>query len=232
MINYGDNVDANPQEAAPEPRGLLKENIAARLREEILAGRIMPRQKIIEGQWARQYGVAQVSIREALNILAVEGFVTKGHGRSARVVKLGDADIIHIYEVRGVLEGLAARIITKRRLPLDDLESAFAALREAVQSNDLRQVIGCVQHFHLLLLEKPGNLFLREHGRRLIIPLYAFTLIRALAKGVDTSAWARQLSQHRLIIDVIQLGNPSLAEQTLIHVTNSFMEAALTVWAH
>jgi DNA-binding GntR family transcriptional regulator len=232
MINYGDNVDANPQEAAPEQRGLLKENIAARLREEILAGRIMPRQKIIEGQWARQYGVAQVSIREALNILAVEGFVTKGHGRSARVVKLGDADIIHIYEVRGVLEGLAARIITKRRLPLDDLEGAFVALREAVQNNDLRQVIGCVQHFHLLLLEKPGNPFLQEHGRRLIIPLYAFTLIRALAKGVDTSAWARQLSQHRLIIDVIQLGNPSLAEQTLIHVTNSFLEAALTVWAH
>jgi DNA-binding GntR family transcriptional regulator len=232
MINYGDNVDVNPQEAAPEPRGLLKENIAARLREEILAGRIMPRQKIIEGQWARQYGVAQVSIREALNILAVEGFVTKGHGRSARVVKLGDADIIHIYEVRGVLEGLAARIIAKRRLPLDDLESAFAALREAVQNNDLRQVIGCVQHFHLLLLEKPGNPFLQEHGRRLIIPLYAFTLIRALAKGVDTSAWARQLSQHRLIIDVIQLGNPALAEQTLIHVTNSFLEAALTVWAH
>jgi DNA-binding GntR family transcriptional regulator len=232
MINYGDNVDANPQEAAPEQRGLLKENIAARLREEILAGRIMPRQKIIEGQWARQYGVAQVSIREALNILAVEGFVTKGHGRSARVVKLGDADIIHIYEVRGVLEGLAARIITKRRLPLDDLESSFAALREAVQNNDLRQVIGCVQHFHLLLLEKPGNPFLQEHGRRLVIPLYAFTLIRALAKGVDTSAWARQLPQHRLIIDVIQLGNPSLAEQTLIHVTNSFLEAALTVWAH
>jgi DNA-binding GntR family transcriptional regulator len=232
MINYGDTVDANPQEAAPEPRGLLKENIAARLREEILAGRIAPGQKIIEGQWARQYGVAQVSIREALNILTVEGFVTKGHGRSARVVKLGDADIIHIYEVRGVLEGLAARIIAKRRQPLDDLESAFAALRDAVQSNDLRKVIGCVQHFHLLLLEKPGNPFLQEQGRRLVIPLYAFTLIRALAKGVDTSAWARQLSQHRLIIDVVQLGNPALAEQTLIHVTNSFLEAALTVWAH
>ena len=225
-------MDANPQEAAPEPRGLLKENIAARLREEILAGRITPRQKIIEGQWARQYGVAQVSIREALNILTAEGFVTKGHGRSARVVKLGDADIIHIYEVRGVLEGLAARIITKRRLPLDDLESAFAALREAVQSNDLRKVIGCVQHFHLLLLEKPGNPYLQEQGRRLVVPLYAFTLIRALAKGVDTSAWARQLSHHRLIIDVIQLGNPALAEQTLIHVTHSFLEAALTVWAH
>ena len=57
----------NVQEDAHEPRGLLKENIAVRLREEILAGRIAPGEKIVESRWARQYGVAQVSIREALN---------------------------------------------------------------------------------------------------------------------------------------------------------------------
>jgi DNA-binding GntR family transcriptional regulator len=232
VIDYVDNVDANPQETALEPRGLLKETIAARLREEILAGRIAPGQKIIEGRWARQYGVAQVSIREALNILTVDGFVTKGHGRSARVVNLNDADIAHIYGVRGVLEGLAARIITQRKLPVDDLETAFAALQTEVQKNDLRAVIGCVQRFHLLLFEKPGNPFLQEYGRRLVIPLYAFTLIRALAKNLTATPWDQQLSKHRLIIDVIKLGDPSLAEQTLIHVTNSFLEAALTVWAH
>jgi DNA-binding FadR family transcriptional regulator len=49
----------------------------------------VPGEKIVEGAWARQYGVAQLSIREALNILMAEGFVTKGHGRSARVLKSG-----------------------------------------------------------------------------------------------------------------------------------------------
>ena len=226
------DVYANHQEDAVEPRGLLKENIAARLREQILAGRLAPGEKIIEGRWARQYGAAQVSIREALNILTSEGFVTKGHGRSARVLKLGDPEIIHIYEVRGALEGLAARIIAERRLPLDDLEAALKGIQEAVQRDSLRQVVESVQHFHIRLLEKPGNLFLQENGRRLVIPLYAFTLMRALAKNLDTSPWAVQLPKHRLIIDVIRLGNPLLAEQTLIHVTNSFLESALTVWAH
>lgn len=232
MLHYRNHVYANPQEDALEPRGLLKENIAVRLREEILAGRLVPGEKIIEGRWARQYGVAQVSIREALNILATEGFVTKGHGRSARVLKLGDPEIIHIYEVRGALEGLAARIIAERRMPVDDLEAAFKGIREAVEKHDLRKVVESVQHFHVRLLEKPGNPFLQENGRRLVIPLYAFTLMRALAKNLDTTPWALQLPKHRLIIDVIQLGNPYLAEQTLIHVTNSFLEAALTVWAH
>jgi DNA-binding GntR family transcriptional regulator len=98
--------------------------------------------------------------------------------------------------------------------------------------NDLRKVVESVQHFHIRLLEKPGNAVLEEHGRRLVIPLFAFTLMRALAKNLDTTAWAQQLPLHRLIIDVIRLGDPYVAERTLIHVTNSFLEAALSVWAH
>ena len=222
----------NSQGDAGQPRGLLKENIAVRLREEILAGRITPGEKIVESRWARQYGVAQVSIREALNILTTDGFVTKGHGRSARVLELADLDIIHIYQVRGALEGLAARIVAQRRLPLEDLEAALQGIEEAVQMGDVRKVVESVQRFHICLLEKPGNSFLEEYGRRLVIPLYAFSLMRALAKNLDTSPWAKQLPLHHLIIGVIPLGDPHVAEQTLIHATNSFLEAPLIVLAH
>lgn len=218
-------------ENAVAARGLLKESVAQRLREEILAARISPGEKIVEGKWAREYGVAQISVREALNILAAQGFVTKGHGRSARVLKLERADVIHIYQVRGVLEGLAARLITEEKLPVNDLESAFQDIHRSVGSGDLRQVIESVQRFHMLMLEKPRNSVLREHGRRLLVPLYAFTLMKALVKKLDVGPWERQLRLHRLIIDVLQQGNPHLAEQFLIHVTNLFLHAALEVWA-
>src|SRR5438270_11106256 len=172
-------------------RGLLKENVAQRVREEILAAGIAPGKKIVEGKWAREYGVAQISVREALNILAVQGFVTKGHGRSARVLKLEKADIIHIYQVRGVLEGLAARLITEDKLPVDDMEVALNDIRHSVNTGDLRQCIESVQRFHMLLFEKPRNSVLREHGRRLLVPLYAFTLMRALVNKLDTGPWER-----------------------------------------
>ena len=74
--------------------------------------------------------------------------------------------------------------------------------------------------------------WLEEYGRRLVVPLYAFILMRALAKKIDTSPWARQLPLHRLIIDVIRLGDLHVAEQTLIHVTNSFLEAPPILLAH
>ena len=212
--------------------GLLKESLAARLREEILAGNIAPGEKIIEGRWARRLGVAQVSVREALNILITEGFVTKGHGRSARVLKLSDSDIIHIYQFRGALEGLAARLTVERRLPIHDLEAALEGLREAVQTNDVRRVIERVQGFHVCLLDKPGNPFLRENGRRVVVPLYAFTLMRALAKNLDAGPWVVQLPNHQRILDAIRMGNPQLAEQVVIHVVGLFQKSALEVWAH
>jgi DNA-binding GntR family transcriptional regulator len=225
-------VHTELQQDVPVPRGLLKENVAQRLREEILSAKIAPGQKIVEGRWARQYGVAQISIREALNILAAQGFVTKGHGRSARVLKLEDSDIIQIYQVRGVLEGLAARIIAQRKLPVDDLKAAFNAIQDAVKTGGLSEVIESVQRFHMLLFEKSGNAVLLEHARRLLVPLYAFTQMRASAKKLNTTPWEKQLSLHQLIVDVLQQGNPYLAEQTLIHVTNLFLESALAVWAH
>jgi len=216
----------------PEPRGLLKENLATQLRQEILLGKIAPGEKIIEARWARKYGVAQISIREAINILTTEGFVTKGHGRSARVLKLREADIIHIYQVRGVLEGLAARLVAERKLPLGDLESAMADMQSAIEANNVQKVVDHVQQFHMGLLEKPENPFLFEYGRRLVVPLYAFTRMRALAKNLDTQPWVPQLPHHKLILDTIRMGNPNLAEQIVIHVTNLFLKSALEVWAH
>ncbi len=225
-------MENNAPEVNPESRGLLKENLAVQLREAILAGRLLPGEKIIEGRWARQFGVAQVSIREALNILITDGFVTKGHGRSARVLKLGDPEIIQIYQLRGALEGLAARLVVEQKLPLDDLEAALAEMQHAVQQNDLRKVVDRVQQFHLCLLEKAGNPFLSDSGRRVIIPLYAFTRIRALAKNLDASPWEPQLHNHRRIVDAMRMGHPRLAEQVVVHVINLFLESALQVWAH
>jgi DNA-binding GntR family transcriptional regulator len=134
--------------------------------------------------------------------------------------------------MRGVLEGLAARITVEQKLPIAELEATMLEFRRAVEANDVRAVIDRVQRFHVCLLEKPGNPFLRESGLRLIVPLYAFTLMRALAKNLDAGPWALQIANHQRIVDAIRMGNPQLAEQVVIHVTNLFMERALEEWAH
>ena len=228
----GDELREAGRNGNRESQALLKQSLATQLRDEILQGRIVPGQKIIERRWAHHFGVAQLSIREALNILATEGFVTKWHGRSARVLSLTENDIIHIYEIRGALEGLAARMIAERKLPLQDVESAMSAIQVAVASNDPLKVVDSVQRFHLCILEKPANPLLLETGKRLIVPLFAFTRMRVQAKNLDASPWVPEVSNHQRIVDALRMGEPHLAEQTVVHITSLFLKAALAVWAH
>jgi len=110
--------------------------------------------------------------------LARKDFVTKRHGRSARVLNLTESDIIHIYQIRGAPEGLAARIIAECKLPSQDIESAMRAIPVAVASNDALKVRDSVQRFHLCILEKTGNPLLLDTGKRLIVPLLGFTRMR------------------------------------------------------
>ena len=108
----------------PSTERLLKQNIADLLRSEIMNGALRPGERIVEGTWAAKFGVAQASIREAINILAQEGFVTKQSGRSARVVNLSHQDVIQLYQLRGALEGLAASLAASLQPDLSPLQFA------------------------------------------------------------------------------------------------------------
>jgi len=211
---------------------LIKQNLAWQLREEILTGRIPPDGRIVEGTWARRFGVAQTSIREALNILAAEGFVQKGHGRSARVVSLSQQDIVQMYQVRAVLEGAAAGLIAEQKMPVEDLERILAEMNESTKSNDLRIIVDCVLRFNLTLCEKSGNAYLIEYARRILIPLFAFTLMRALRNNLTAEPWVKHLPSYRQIVEALQTGDPFFAEQVVVRAVHRFLKVALDVWAH
>lgn len=216
---------------SPTPANLLlKETVAATLREKIVGGLIEPGQTIVEGKWATQLGVAQGSVREALNILASEGFVQKIPGRRARVTKLTRDDIQQISRVRSFLEGLAARLVVEKRADLSSIEAAYEDLRRAVASDNVQDVIQTDLRFHLSICEQSGNRFLLEHLRRLIVPLFAFVHIRVYTNQRGSQPWRATLDLHTRILDVLRLGDPFAAEQFVIRATNAFAAAGYDDW--
>src|ERR1700677_4776797 len=120
---------------------LLKQNLADLMRTESMNGTLRPGGRIVEGTWGRKLGVAQASIREAINILAHEGFVTKASGRSARVVNLSEQDVLQLFEVRGALEGLAARLAATRDADTAGLEHALQRMRRASHSGSSDEIL-------------------------------------------------------------------------------------------
>ena len=210
--------------------GLVKDNLAEKLRQEILCGGLKPGERIVEGKWASKFGVAQASIREAINILAQAGFVTKAPGRSARVIHLSEEDVAYIYHLRGAIEGLAARLAAQSNQSLNVLQATMDIMRESAVSGDREGLIDCDLLFHLELCKLSQNPYLIEHARRLLLPLFAFVRMRVSASGQSSAVWDKDLEAHQQIIDLIRMREGEVAEQFVKRAMERFAKTAYDNW--
>lgn len=209
---------------------LVKHTLAERLRAEIVSGALKPGVRIVEGTWGRKFGVAQGSIREAINILAQEGFVAKASGRSARVVSLSEDDVRRQYELRGALEGLAGRLAAEHKADTAALQKAIDSMRHSAKRNRAPELLDADLAFHLELCRLSGNEYLLEHARRILLPFFAFVRIRVVASGQGTSPWDRELEAHQRILDLVREGEGRVVEQYIQQVMARFAVTAYEKW--
>jgi DNA-binding GntR family transcriptional regulator len=166
---------------------------------------------VVEGHWAVNLGEAQASIRDALNILASEGFIEKEGGRSARVTTLTFDDVVQLDDVRAVLEGTAARLVAEKRPDLLDLDQAVADMGAAVECGNLLAYYKRDLEFHLLIARKSGNRFLVQQIRWLLAPLFAF-YVMGLHEKNEPQSWGYSLEGHRKIVQVLRTASPAEAQ--------------------
>ncbi len=211
---------------------LRKSYVADALRESILQGDVLPGQKVVEGRWASRLGVAQASVREAINTLIAEGYLSKQHGRSARVVNLTTADLQEIYQIRGVLEGLAARLIVARRVDLAPLEQCVEEIREASQDpDDIDRISAANLRFHLTLCELSGNRALVAQIRPVLCPLIAFARIRLHIHRQADSTWKPALVKDMEgLVEALRTPDEYGAQQRITQSVENMYSFILRVW--
>lgn len=121
---------------------------------------IRPETRINEGELAKTLGVSRTPLREALNRLVAEGFLTfrSGHGFSCR--SLSPELIMHWYEARSAIEMEGARLSLQRASDADmaavfaDFEASEA---EYLNSDDPIRLLELDEAFHSALLGLAGN---------------------------------------------------------------------------
>ncbi len=219
-----------PAHSALTGSRFVKNDLADRLRTEIINGSLPRGVRIVEGKWAQKFGVAQGSIREAINILALEGFVNKESGRSARVVHLTEKDVAQLYELRGALEGLAARLAVQMRPDLSKIQAAVDSMRRAANEGNCETLLQHDLQFHLELCALSGNPFIVEQSRRLLVPFFAFVRMRVAASGQTTSPWDKDLEAHQRIIDLVRDAEGEVAEQYVKKAMTRFAKTAYDNW--
>src|ERR1043166_9552269 len=85
-----------------------------RIREMILQGKLSDGKRFAEARLAEWLGMSRTPVRQALPVLAQEGLLVEHESRGYVVKEISTADILDAIDLRGVMEGLAARRLAER----------------------------------------------------------------------------------------------------------------------
>jgi GntR family transcriptional regulator of vanillate catabolism len=135
--------------------------VAAQLRSLILDGTLPPGHALLQIELAQRLGVSRTPLREAFRVLEHEGFVRATNGNNTlEVVNLSQDEMFELYQVREMIDGLAARLLAERGLPVDvevQLMGILERMHSAEGPYDAARRAGLHADFHTLIVEQSGN---------------------------------------------------------------------------
>jgi GntR family transcriptional regulator of vanillate catabolism len=158
------------QVAATVPTVTLAQTVTDRLRAALLEGRFEPDEKLHEESLSAMLQVSRTPLRSALHSLSTEGLLEYVPNRGYSVRGVDRARLTSVFEVRGVLEGLAARLAAERGMN----EAQQAECRDALARGDRvmakgrlmpadRVVFSAVNaRIHAAILEAADNRMLQD----------------------------------------------------------------------
>ncbi|GAA3557670.1 GntR family transcriptional regulator [Streptomyces osmaniensis] len=200
-----------------EPLGAIRERVLATLRQDIIAGRLLPGDRLVERELADRFGVSRVPVREAIRALVAEGFVHFETPRRTVVRRLSPADVKELFELREALEVYAAGLAASRATPEDlaDLRELLRAAASATEAGDAEKITDVNTRFHNRILAMAGNSLLTSvmepvDGR-----------LRWLTR--QNEEWPQLLTEHQDLYEAIASGDPDRARShTLTHVQANY----------
>ncbi len=179
-----------------------------RLRDAILRGNFKPGQKLDQDEIADVLKVSRSPIREALRTLAGEGLVEVIPHRGAVVAEISLAELEEILTLRGVLEGMAARLAV-RQLDDERIKTMQVILKELKRATDLDEWLELNHKFHRTIYQaanRPRLLSLIDNLRNTVTPY-----IRQFI--ASTEHMKEAADSHQLIFDACVKRDPKRVEQ-------------------
>ena len=138
------------------------EQLLEQLRRDILKGTLKPRERLLEESIARKYGVSRSPIREAFRILESEGLLSIIPRKGVYVADIKEEDINAIYEIKPVLEALAAKLACRNMTDkdLDYLSEVTDNMGAAAEKKDFHLYFEFNRKFHEAIHEFTKNEYL------------------------------------------------------------------------
>ncbi|WP_405672447.1 GntR family transcriptional regulator [Streptomyces sp. NBC_01530] len=200
-----------------EPLGAVRERVLAGLRQEIIAGTLLPGDRLVERELAEHFGVSRVPVREAIRALVAEGFVRFETPRRTVVRRLTPTDVRELFELREALEVYAAGLAASHATPEDlaEAEELLGRAAAATEAGDAEMITDINSRLHDRIMAMAGNSLLTEALEPVAGRLRWMTR--------RNEEWPQLLLEHRELYEAIASGDPDRARaHALAHVRTNY----------
>jgi DNA-binding GntR family transcriptional regulator len=197
----------------PEIVANLGDSAFRQLREEIVTGRLLPNERLVELDVSERLGIGRTAVRTALVRLEAEGLVTRERHRGAKVRLVDEREAIEILEARAVLEGLGVRHAAARaaREDVDALDAILARMRARLDAGDLLGASDENAVLHGRLLAMSGHATVERLIATLNSQIVRFQYRTIMVPGRPQQSFA----EHAAIVEAVAQGDPPKAEAAM-----------------
>lgn len=207
-----------------------------RIREMILRGELGAGERVAEAPLAELLGMSRTPVRQALPVLAQEGLLTQHETRGYVVRGFSSADILDAIDLRGLLEGLAARRVAEQGASRTLLQALHVCLAEGDQilaeghvadKAEALYVDMNVRFHQLIVLECRSTIIQQALERNARIPFAGPQALAfdktSLERMHEMMAYAHR--QHHYIVSALERGESSRVEALMREHTNPVKES-------
>jgi DNA-binding GntR family transcriptional regulator len=203
-------------------RARLGDQVSDAIRRLILMGEYLPGQRLVETELARALSVSQAPVREALRQLAHEGIVVQLARRGTFVATVDADEARKAYEVRAVLERIAATefCAVGSDEVIDELSSVVQEIRTAAGANDLPSFVEADMRFHRTIWDACEHPLLPKFWPLIEATVRSFTTVSNQLYFGDLIEIAEA---HLPLLDALRARNGALA-------SDLFHDHTIEVW--
>lgn len=193
-----------------DPAERITDSVYSDVRDAIVSGELAPGTKLSVPALAARLGVSRSPVREAVLRLTQEKLATEEPRRGSVVANIDAAELSRLYEVREVMEGLAARLAVEhsgRRL-IGQLAAVLEEHQRAVDDADVAAHMEIDQRFHRMIRAAAGN----PEVVHMLDGIQARVQL-AMRTTTITAGPRHALADHRRIHAAFRRGDPAAAER-------------------
>lgn len=199
---------------APHDLDVLVHSTYAAIKREILGNRLRPGSKLTHRMLAENLGVSRTPVRESLERLYQEGYVTRVQNRGYFVAEMDTQEVSELYQTREALELYALQQVLAKGISAQSLkviQAINARYRTLCQQNLSRERLMVDREFHLALADLAGNGFLS----RTLAGIFDRLILKRRVEGYHDTRGLKPHDDHVRLLAVLGKGDDGLAQRLL-----------------